>query len=350
MNDTSTTAMIRHTAPAPLATMQPQTIDEAMGLAKMLAGSDMVPDAYRNKPANILIAIMRGRELGWGAMQSMSLVHVVKGKVVLSADAMVGLVKRHPECVFFHLVRSTAEAACYQTQRAGEPSATEMEFTIQDAQRAGLLSSGTWKAYPAAMLRARCSAALARAVYPDVLAGVYETDEGREIARDRTTTATQARPASPRPASASTTSSTAATIDVVPDDMPSFDDDPEGPAGVEVPPAPPREPPTAATIAARIDAATDVPECRLLRAELATLPGVPPEALPGLHAALATRCAAACAAEIAACGDQRAIGEVGAMVKDVAASGEIGAEAKEALRKTLIARSQAIAAAKGATP
>ena len=35
--------------------------------------------------------------------------------------------------------------------------------------------------YPAAMLRARCSAALLRAVYPDLALGVYEQDEAEEF-------------------------------------------------------------------------------------------------------------------------------------------------------------------------
>jgi hypothetical protein len=52
---------------------------------------------------------------------------------------------------------------------------------MEDARRANLVGRQNWKAHPAAMLRARCAAALARAVYPDLLLGVYEESEGEEI-------------------------------------------------------------------------------------------------------------------------------------------------------------------------
>jgi hypothetical protein len=45
------------------------------------------------------------------------------------------------------------------------------------AKRAGLAGKGTWAAYPHSMLRARCSAELARMVYPDFLFGVYAEGE-----------------------------------------------------------------------------------------------------------------------------------------------------------------------------
>src|SRR5690606_17440997 len=46
---------------------------------------------------------------------------------------------------------------------------------------AGLTGRQNWKAHPAAMLRARASAALARAVYPDVAMGIYDPDEALDF-------------------------------------------------------------------------------------------------------------------------------------------------------------------------
>src|SRR5690606_27529948 len=45
----------------------------------------------------------------------------------------------------------------------------------------GLTGRSNWKAHPAAMLRARASAALARAVYPDVAMGIYDPDEALDF-------------------------------------------------------------------------------------------------------------------------------------------------------------------------
>jgi hypothetical protein len=157
----------------------PTGIDQAEKLAITLAKSSLLPDALRGKPSDVLVTIIAGHELGLSPMQAVRSMHIIKGKPVLSADLMVALVKRQPQCIYFKLVESTNEKATYECERKGEGKTT-LSFTIQDAQRARL-SGDNWVKYPAAMLRARCSAALARAVFPDLTLGVYDPDEAREF-------------------------------------------------------------------------------------------------------------------------------------------------------------------------
>jgi hypothetical protein len=116
-------------------------------------------------------------------MASARNIALVKGKVSLSADAMVGLVKRAAVCAEWHVVDSTAAECTITTTRVGDATPTSLTYTIAMATRAGLTGSQTWRAHPEAMLRARCGAALARAVYPDVCGGLYEPDEAEEIRR-----------------------------------------------------------------------------------------------------------------------------------------------------------------------
>lgn len=181
---------------------EPQSLEQAMSLAKTLAASQIIPDALRNKPADVLVILMTGRELGIGPMQAMRGISVIKGKPVLSADLMVAQCLRHRGvCEFFRLVESTPTAARYQTKRVGsEP--VELAWTIDDAKRAGLDGGQNWRAHPAAMLRARCASALARAVYPDLVGGIYEESEGEEIAgkaRSVTVSPPPEAPAQPEP-------------------------------------------------------------------------------------------------------------------------------------------------------
>jgi hypothetical protein len=96
---------------------------------------------------------------------------------------MVGLVKRSSVCAAWHVVDSTATECTITTTRHGDAAPTVLTYTIAMATRAGLTGSQTWRAHPEAMLRARCGAALARAVYPDVCGGLYEPDEAEEIRR-----------------------------------------------------------------------------------------------------------------------------------------------------------------------
>ena len=145
--------------------------------ALVAAASSLAPDALRGKPHDALIVLMAGRELGLAPMQRMRMLGVIKGKVTLAADATVALVRRSGECLQWRLVESTATRATYTTQRKGDTEPTTLTWTIEQAQRAGLTGGQGWRSYPEAMLRARCAAALARIVYPDLVAGIYDPDE-----------------------------------------------------------------------------------------------------------------------------------------------------------------------------
>lgn len=172
----TTTAIERYEAPSEATTVyEPRDSRDAYEMAGRLVKSGLLPNGIQTAEAAFAI-IVTGKELGLTVMQSLRSVHVIKGKPTLSADLILALAKRSPVCTYFQLIKSNDKVAAYRTQRVGEEP-TEMGFTIEQAQRAGLLSNDNWKKYPEAMLRARCIAALARAVYPDVVLGIYETSE-----------------------------------------------------------------------------------------------------------------------------------------------------------------------------
>jgi len=158
----------------------PRSVQEARDLAAQYARSSLMPSDLRGKEADVFVTIMAGLELGMAPMAALRSIHVVKGKPILSADAMVGLVKASGLCEYFVQVEASAKAATYETKRKGDPRPQLFTFTIADAQLAGL-SGDNWKKYPRQMLMARAKAALARDVYSDVLAGVYEEHEKDEI-------------------------------------------------------------------------------------------------------------------------------------------------------------------------
>jgi hypothetical protein len=161
----------------PTRAFEPRDVTEGYQLAKILIASGLMPRGIQRPEAAFAI-IAAGRELGLTAMQSLRSIHIIEGKPTLSADLVAALCKSRPDvCQYFRLVESTDRIARYETLRKGEPAPTSMSFTIEDAQRAGVAGKDNWKKYPAAMLRARCITALARAVYPDLAMGVYDPDE-----------------------------------------------------------------------------------------------------------------------------------------------------------------------------
>lgn len=154
------------------------TFEATRALSKELAASQLLPQALKQKPADVLAIVLTGRELGLEPMQAIRGIHIIEGKPSMSADLMGALVKKSPACEFLTLVESTGLVATYKTKRRGEPGETVMSFTIEQAKAAGAEGKSNWKKYPDAMLRARALAAICRAVYPDVCLGIYDSDSG----------------------------------------------------------------------------------------------------------------------------------------------------------------------------
>jgi len=50
--------------------LQPRNIDEAMQMATMLSQSQMVPNCYKGKHQDTLVAMMMGSELGLNPIQA----------------------------------------------------------------------------------------------------------------------------------------------------------------------------------------------------------------------------------------------------------------------------------------
>lgn len=165
--------------------ISPRTLDEAKSLATTLSAARTIPEALQKAPADVLAIVMAGAELGLAPMQSLRALVLIKGKPTLSADAMGALVKsRRDVCEWLVLESSDATRATYATKRVGDPKPTSLSFTLEEAKTAGL-NGDNWRKFPAAMLRARALSAICRAVYPDLILGVYDPDELAE-ARDVT--------------------------------------------------------------------------------------------------------------------------------------------------------------------
>lgn len=156
-----------------------RTFETMCRLAEGFAKSGMFA---AKSPDQALTILMTGGELGLMPAQSMRGIHVVQGRPVLSAELMVAVVRvRSDICHYFQIVHSDHERATYRTHRVGEPEPVEMSYTIQDATRAKLTGKDVWQQHPSAMLRARCSSALVRAVYSDIVLGLYTPEEVEHI-------------------------------------------------------------------------------------------------------------------------------------------------------------------------
>jgi hypothetical protein len=179
--------VVHYEAPAPLPPSRPgdeleagpvgdvARLRAAAELAAYIAGTEFVPDQLRNRPEAITAALLAGAELGLERMASLRSIAIIKGRPTLSAEAQRGLVIAKGHELWFE--ESTVTRAIAAGRRAGEDRIGRVTWTLDDAKRAGLAGQQNWRAYPAEMLRARASAALARAMFPDVTLGIPATEE-----------------------------------------------------------------------------------------------------------------------------------------------------------------------------
>lgn len=159
----------------------PRSMKQIGRLAEIVVQSGLAPKSVMHAPSPrsaAYVIISTGLEMGIGVMQSLRHIFVTpEGRVGVSAALIVAKVKRSPTCRYFRIVEMTSQRCTCETLRGGEPEPTRLTWTLDDAKAANLLGKDNWKKYPRSMLRNRCQAELARAVYPDEVDGVYDPDE-----------------------------------------------------------------------------------------------------------------------------------------------------------------------------
>lgn len=144
-------------------------------LANRINGTEFVPKGLRGSSAATAAAMLYGREVGLPPMTALTQTHVIEGKPSVSAEAMRALIIAAGHVIEF--VESTSARCVMRGRRAGTEQWTTVEWNIDMARAAGLLNKSNWKAYPHDMLVARCTARLAKMVYPDVIHGFRAIEE-----------------------------------------------------------------------------------------------------------------------------------------------------------------------------
>ena len=166
-----------------LTLLEPKTLTEAMEFSEVLSKSGMVPDHYQGKPANVLVAIQWGYELGLAPMQALQNISVINGKPSIWGDSMLALVKAHPAFRGIHEQFEGDTAVCdvKREMANGEIETTRATFSIAEAKQAGLTNKkGPWQSYPNRMLKLRARGFALRDAFPDAIKGLITTEEAKD--------------------------------------------------------------------------------------------------------------------------------------------------------------------------
>jgi hypothetical protein len=207
-------------------------LSELMELARVMAVAGLVPESLRGKPADVLIIIMKGLDLGLSPSQSIDAIHAIKGKATVGVHLAVARTRAAGHQVE---IDETDDSCTVTITRKDNPKPISVTFTQAMAKRAGIKNE-KYQSDPQSMLYARAATRCVRRACPEVLLGIFVegeiTDEDAQpqrptlaqVAAEREDRpAIESAPAAPEPAAptaddyAALEAEYAETVDPAPD-------------------------------------------------------------------------------------------------------------------------------------
>lgn len=161
-------------------------------MAVNLSKSDLVPDNYKNKPENVIIALGMSQQTGLPPFTIMRNLNIVRGKASFSGSFCKVLIERTGRFKDLELnyfgEKGKDSYGCYLSaiRTSDNKIIKGPEVTMQMAKGEGWTSNKKWITLTDLMLAYRCQSFFARLYCPEALNGVYTDDEISEINSIRT--------------------------------------------------------------------------------------------------------------------------------------------------------------------
>ena len=183
------------TAPvvAPVIHNQPNvinTIDSYQSnweMAVNLSKSDLVPDNYKKKPENVIIALGMSQQTGLPPFTIMQNLNIVRGKASFSGSFCKILIERTGRFKDLELnyigEKGKDTYGCYlsATRVSDNKIIKGPEVTMAMAKSEGWTTNKKWITLTDLMLAYRCQSFFARLYCPEALNGVYTSEEMEDI-------------------------------------------------------------------------------------------------------------------------------------------------------------------------
>lgn len=133
-------------------------------------------------PAAAAAIMLKGRDLGLSLTSSFDLIHVIDGKPGLSPRGALAILHNSPEIKAIQINQLNDDKGNYLghecTIERVNGFAYTARFTLKDAERAGLVKTGSgWAKYPANMCLWRAVGFAADVAAPDIIGGMKTADQ-----------------------------------------------------------------------------------------------------------------------------------------------------------------------------
>jgi len=176
--------------PAQLDYMSGDALNKAYKNAAVLAKSDFVPDAYRNRPENVLLAMDMASRTGFSLMQIMQNLAIIRGKPSWSGSFCMNAIKacgKYDQVKYVMLGENPSDRSFGVYVQAIDRATGEtirgvtVNWDMVKAEGWDSKPGSKWKTMPELMFKYRAAAFFARTECPEVLQGVRDEYEQRDI-------------------------------------------------------------------------------------------------------------------------------------------------------------------------
>ncbi len=103
---------------------------------------------------------------------------IVQGRPARKTHSILARFQAAGGSVSWEEINSTHAVGTFSHKQGGS---LRVEWTFEQAKKAGLTNKDNWKNYPQAMLRARCIAEGVRAVFPGAIGGMMSVEEAFDL-------------------------------------------------------------------------------------------------------------------------------------------------------------------------
>jgi len=154
----------------------PVSVPDVMTMADVIVKSGLFPAFKNRESAAAMMLLCRAK--GLDPMTAVERYHIVQGRPVMRADAMLGEFVRMGGRVEWIKRDDTEASATFSHPQGGSVT---VSWTIEMARKAKLTGKDIWSQYPRQMLHARCVSEGVRSILPGATNGLYTPEEAMNM-------------------------------------------------------------------------------------------------------------------------------------------------------------------------
>lgn len=167
------------------------TMEYWQRVAKMMSSSDIVPQQYRGKIANTMVALEIAQRMGTSPLMIMQNLDIIQGEPSFSGQFIIAIIKASPRFINFRLVEEgdiekedpkSGYRALAESAETGETlKGTKITWAMVNGEGWVNRSGSKWKTMPEQMFKYRAATFWGREHCPDLLAGMMTSEERYDI-------------------------------------------------------------------------------------------------------------------------------------------------------------------------